>query len=169
MCLALPGELISPLKTANPLASLSIPSIQADARYGALGLVGFGWRQRQVRPGLLPEDPPWAISCGARGLRPQRGGKPDGATASIDATKAVPAFAYRFNEGDGDLPDHPGTADGRMGPTPGPQGGRPNLWGQALPQVIELQSEGAPPGIAAWCPAGRGRGLTFNRSQGVLL
>ena len=86
---------------------------------------------------------------------------------TIDGNEAVAWVAYRASEVIAIYPITPATAMGELSDTWAAQG-IPNAWG-AVPQVIEMQSEGGAAGAVHGALQAGALATTFTSSQGLLL
>jgi len=90
-----------------------------------------------------------------------------GGRATIDGNEAVAWVAYRASEVIAIYPITPATSMGELADTWSSQG-VPNNWG-AVPQVIEMQSEGGAAGAVHGALQAGALATTFTSSQGLLL
>ncbi|SBO43385.1 pyruvate:ferredoxin (flavodoxin) oxidoreductase [Cyanobium sp. NIES-981] len=86
---------------------------------------------------------------------------------TLDANEAVARVAYRLNEVIAIYPITPASPMGEWADAWASQG-RPNLWG-AVPEVVELQSEGGAAGTVHGALQAGALTTTFTASQGLLL
>jgi pyruvate-ferredoxin/flavodoxin oxidoreductase len=87
--------------------------------------------------------------------------------ATIDGNEAAASVAYRLSEVCSIYPITPSSPMAELCDEWSSQG-RPNLWG-AVPQVVEMQSEGGAAGALHGALQGGALGTTFTASQGLLL
>jgi pyruvate-ferredoxin/flavodoxin oxidoreductase len=87
--------------------------------------------------------------------------------ATLDANEAVASVAYRLNEVIAIYPITPSSPMGELADEWAAQR-KPNLWG-AVPDVIEMQSEGGAAGAIHGAIQAGALGTTFTASQGLLL
>jgi pyruvate-ferredoxin/flavodoxin oxidoreductase len=90
-----------------------------------------------------------------------------GARATIDANEAAAWVAYRASEVIAIYPITPATPMGELADA-WSSAGAPNAWG-AVPQVIEMQSEGGAAGAVHGALQAGALATTFTSSQGLLL
>jgi pyruvate-ferredoxin/flavodoxin oxidoreductase len=88
-------------------------------------------------------------------------------TKVVDGNEAVASVAYRASEVIAIYPITPSSPMGELSDEWSAQG-RPNLWG-AVPDVIEMQSEGGAAGAIHGAIQAGALGTTFTASQGLLL
>ena len=91
----------------------------------------------------------------------------DGAYRTMDANEAVASVAYRLNEVIAIYPITPASAMGELSDE-WSASGRPNLW-NAVPSVVEMQSEGGAAGAVHGALQAGALSTTFTASQGLLL
>ena len=87
---------------------------------------------------------------------------------TVDGNEARRARRPQAVRGDRDLPDHARLADGRVRRRVVAPRASPNLWG-AVPEVIEMQSEGGAAGALHGALQAGALATTFTASQGLLL
>ncbi|MGZ8623735.1 MAG: pyruvate:ferredoxin (flavodoxin) oxidoreductase [Actinomycetota bacterium] len=86
---------------------------------------------------------------------------------TVDGNEAVAAVAHRLSEVIAIYPITPATSMGELADA-WSAAGRQNLWG-AVPQVVEMQSEGGAAGAIHGALQAGALGTTFTASQGLLL
>src|ERR1039457_214611 len=92
---------------------------------------------------------------------------PDKTRITVDGNEAAASVAHRLSEVISIYPITPSSAMGELSDE-WSAAGRRNLWG-AIPQVIEMQSEGGAAGAAHGALQAGAMATTFTASQGLLL